>query len=478
MPRVGRFRTAPLLACAGMTFALLHGCSVIAPGSTSPPATSTRGSTPPHPTPPVSAASPDFDGDGLADLAVGTGERPGRVLVRYATGQTDEITAATVASGSADSADFGQGLLAHDLNSDGFTDLVVADPNVETGPTLSWIRGGPTGLDAAAATTVRVAGVSGAGRALALLTEPRRVLLVGGGGTAASGAVLAYELGADGSPATKPRVLTPSSLGLPELPLGARFGTTLAATGSLLVIGAPTADAGSVRRAGAIYAVDASSDEWRAVTITQDSPGVPDTAQPGDRFGAALSAGDGFVAVGVPGEDRADAQGRSRRGTGSVQPFAIAGHDLTPLPAIDERTVDAPVAAGDAFGSAVAVLRPCLETVGVLIGAPAVTVGSEPQAGTAWLVPLSEQPRCGAREFGDGAGLGGAAAPTTIVGSAVGSLRNDSDGDALVIVSQGTWEEGVAGRVFVIDHSGAAVPVFDAIRVHEERVVALSPGTG
>ena len=79
-----------------------------------------------------------------------------------------------------------------------------------------------------------------------------------------------------------------------------------------LAVGVPDEDVGAVGDAGSVQVlygsaagiVSAGSQLW-----SQDSPGVGDTAEPGDRFGAAVATGnfngDGYadLAVGVPDED-------------------------------------------------------------------------------------------------------------------------------------------------------------------------------
>ena len=85
-----------------------------------------------------------------------------------------------------------------------------------------------------------------------------------------------------------------------------------------LAIGAPRESVGGLVAAGAVHVLYGSA---RGLTgagsqvLTQDSPGVPGTAESGDTFGAALAAGDfdhdGFadLAVGVELEVAGGAEG-------------------------------------------------------------------------------------------------------------------------------------------------------------------------
>jgi hypothetical protein len=461
----------------------LAGCTTTGPTpSPVPSSPASSGSASASPTAgAVSPVSPDFDGDGSADLVVGDN---GFVRVRYANGGAVDINSSQIRSDTPTSIDFGDGLLARDLNHDGFTDLVVADPHTEgaekPGVSLFWIFGSATGLDVAGRVMTSSTTADGVGTALALVTDPKPVLIVGGyalGGREAN-AVLAYDLGADGRPVGDAKELTPASLGLPDLPADARFGAAVAATGALLAIGAPRADVNAVKEAGAVYTVDFGTEPLRAHRITQDSPMVPDNAQPGDLFGAALAAGDGYLVVGVPGEDRPDEFGHVQARTGMVQPFRISGQDLTPQPELDQNELPGDVEKGDGFGSAISMARPCPKTVGVLVGAYAEAIGTKQRAGSVWLAPLGSDAGCGALQLWDGSGLGPKAASDTWVGSAVTVQHLKADGDTLVIVAQGDVENGTRGRVLTLDYPYRDEPVVaikDLKAMQEYPIVVSSP---
>jgi hypothetical protein len=79
-----------------------------------------------------------------------------------------------------------------------------------------------------------------------------------------------------------------------------------------LAVGAPFESLGGLSTAGAVHVLYGSGGGLTGTggqVFTQDSPGVPDTAEPGDTFGIGLAAGDfdndGFadLAVGVELED-------------------------------------------------------------------------------------------------------------------------------------------------------------------------------
>ncbi len=219
--------------------ALISGCAAVAPSASA--------SLPGTPSPTASAASPDFDGDGRADLVVGVGATTPRVSVVYGSGRSQDFTRADVDGAS--SYGFGRALLARDLNTDGYTDLVVSDADESFGqpPGLFFVFGSASGLQPGKATRVAATGLAGGG-ALALVTAPTLVLAAGATDVDGDGgAVLLYPLGVDGLPSGDPTRLAQGSGGVPGPgSAGDAFGTTLAASGSLLVVGA-----GKGRREGA-----------------------------------------------------------------------------------------------------------------------------------------------------------------------------------------------------------------------------------
>jgi hypothetical protein len=92
---------------------------------------------------------------------------------------------------------------------------------------------------------------------------------------------------------------------------GDQFGASVSATFEIAV-GAPGEDLGKARDAGLVQLFRFASDHKmkRGIAVTQDTKGVPDKSEKGDRFGAAVVGGralkcqefDG-IAIGAPGED-------------------------------------------------------------------------------------------------------------------------------------------------------------------------------
>lgn len=81
-----------------------------------------------------------------------------------------------------------------------------------------------------------------------------------------------------------------------------RFGEVLAGAEHGVIVGVPHEDVGSAVDAGMVTMIDFSRGTYRGVrTISQSTRGIPGTAEAGDRFGAALTPC--AHAIGVPGED-------------------------------------------------------------------------------------------------------------------------------------------------------------------------------
>jgi len=153
-----------------------------------------------------------------------------------------------------------------------------------------------------------------------------------------------------------------------------------------LWVGAPFEDVGAAVDAGAVTRIELYPGPGvvESREYVQGVDGVPDVAESGDRFGAALDAVDlGFepgrwTVIGVPGEDMG-----SVPDAGAV--LLVGGTDDYRFFTQDTPTVPGIAEAGDRFGASVAteVGAECpSEGPGIAIGAPGEDVGSVVNAGS------------------------------------------------------------------------------------------------
>ena len=233
--------------------------------------------------PAADVISPDFDGDGRADLAIGVPgkavnghARAGAVQVLYGTpdgplGAGDEVWTQD-SEGVPDRAEsldfFGWSIATGDFDGDGFDDLAVGSRKEDLG----------------AVNTGSVTVIHGSVNGLTAVGSQR------------------WSQGQDGIP--------------DEVEKGDQWGYSILAADldddgfDELVVGTPFEDA-PAENSGAIWVIRGSADGLvgtRATQWTQDSPWIPDTAEANDRFGWTLASadfdGDGFgdLAVGAPYE--------------------------------------------------------------------------------------------------------------------------------------------------------------------------------
>jgi hypothetical protein len=153
-----------------------------------------------------------------------------------------------------------------------------------------------------------------------------------------------------------------------------------------LAVGAPTESLGASSQAGAVsvlYGTASGLSGSRSQLFTQDTSGVPGAAEPGDRFGAALAAGDfdhdGFadLAVGASLEDAG-----TIRDAGAVTVLYGSASGLTASGSQLFTQVSGVVEQGDRFGSALA--APDLDGDGfaeLVAGAPLEDAGGAVDAG-------------------------------------------------------------------------------------------------
>lgn len=398
---------------------------------------------------PVTGATPDFDGDGLPDIVYATNGDvvEGVVRIVYGTGREQAIQRDLDEEVPTS---FGRAILARDLNADGYCDLAVTDSRKQG--SLILIFGSTAGLEesaerafAAPAGVREFAGASEFGGSLALLTAPTPLLVVGAEQSRVpGGSFAAYPLGSDGQPSGAAFWINQSSPGVPgSAEAGDRFGASLAASGSTLVVGVAGEDIGKVKDAGNVVVLSyGGGQRFSGSGFGQNSNGVSDKAESGDRFGESVAIGRGLVAVGTPGE--------TGRG-GLVQLFTASGSKVKPLTAIDQNSSGVPGAGErfDRFGEEVAIAQVCAGTVGTVVGGPGETflIGED---GAAWVIPVKRSVACPARLLAEDGALGGKLIEDgRRLGTVVSVLHGQAAADTVLVGALG--QEGVgAGRLYAV----------------------------
>lgn len=248
----------------------------------------------------------DLDADGVPEVVVGMPTYPGggAVDVRYTGGGGTVVTAATLGVWTRSTADrFGTAVVVTELNGDRCADLVIGSPGHAGTGAVVIAHGNPQGWGPAEAflvpTATRKAGAE-FGAALTVFQSYKiegsfSVLAVGMpgyrvNGHANAGAVVGYPMpaGVVGAPVA----VTQDTPGVPgSAETGDRLGAVLA-TGSDegLLAGMPLEDVGDRVDAGIVLSLGLRDGRWSGRTWSEDTPGVPGVAEAGDHFGAAVVA--------------------------------------------------------------------------------------------------------------------------------------------------------------------------------------------
>ncbi len=306
----------------------------------------------------------DFDGDAAPELVVGARRLAGTESVREQYLQPGDGGAAVWIH------DTGE-LRSADLNGDVCADAILFRGGHE--PWLKLALGRPDGLDVAGATEITIP------QAADVADDPRRSLAFEAAGLRHDGIsqiVLSgrhvVDLEEDGPEDygayvdvltldASLAVTTTQVLEFPEVDRDVwDFGISLATSGRTFAVGHPSAivngkvGAGSVR----IYTAD-DADPTHFVlrkTLTQNSAGVPGTAEVSDGFGSSLAMRNGRLAIGAPGESdgRLWSSGLVQpivwhEATGTYKAYRAITQDTSGVPGVNQE--------GDLFGEHVAIAR-------------------------------------------------------------------------------------------------------------------------
>jgi len=330
----------------------------------------------------------DIDGDGAADVAVGMPwyqDGSGAVDVRGTGSPSVLLRAGDLGAGTGEGDGFGAEIAVADLDNDGCADLVIGAPaegqsdasdgagNNEGQVHIVFGRAGGVDTSTSIVLPHNSSNLDHFGSALALVARwdeatSRMVhdLYVGApratvAGHELAGEVFRYSIAPNPASrvvATLREVRSQNSPGVPgSAENGDGFGSVLASTGiDGVLVGAPDENVGSVRDAGTVWflRVDSAGEPIDSQSYSQNSPGVSGSAEVDDHFGAVLGSRGLVAVVGVPDEDSG-----SRADTGMIQTFRqrSEAQPLRPVKGITQDTAGIPgtMERGDRFGAAVAV---------------------------------------------------------------------------------------------------------------------------
>jgi hypothetical protein len=357
-------------------------------------------------------ATPDFDDDGEApDLAVGIpgedlGTQPdaGAVEVRYAEGAPQILYPEGYRAGDR----FGASVVTTFVNDDECSDLLVGAPgqdvaDVADAGAVHIYLGSDTGLGYWRTLVQGSDGVPGQAQGGARFGEglasggyglsparphPER-LYVGtpgldvGSVTDAGGVVeLTMTVASDGVDIEGVQ-LTQDSPGVPEqAEVGDRWGAPVIGRTERFAAAAVGESVGDVPRAGAV--IHRGWSEGYEL-LTQDTPGVAGSAEAGDEFGAAIFAlNDGRLWVGVPGEDLGETIDAGMAVAVSYDYGGVQDHEIGVTQSMFGFAGSAE--AGDRFGSAITSFLPYYEDESdrqypVQVGVPGEDIGTVRDAG-------------------------------------------------------------------------------------------------
>lgn len=405
----------------------------------------------------------DFDGDGLVDVAAGAYTR---VDVRYGRGSGVWIDWRSISSSEVSS--LGHSMATHDLNRDGYTDLVVSAPNHESSKpgAIFILYGSAQGLrtDNVRRLTSGASYSDSLGWSVAVMPGDPTLIVAGApdltvSGHKRAGGLVVWPVDAAGVPG-KRTTLSENSSGIPGVSeSGDEFGRNIAASGSTLVVGTPYENVGKIVDAGSVTVLERNgATGFKGVALTQNSAGVPGSAERYDQFGFAVAIDRGWIVASSPGESIG-----KHAEVGSVQMFRYQARSLKPKPGSSFHQDSPGVPGGneriDHFGQHLLIVR-CGTGASVAVGTPLEAVGTKRNAGLVTVVPLGSGSTCPARAY-DGGHFGGAVRADAQVGLGLGLVRGPSgDHDDLLAVTT-EKSDSFVGRVNPV--TGARVETYPTL---------------
>lgn len=399
----------------------------------------------PAPCAPGTPVAGDYDGDGSPDLQV-------TVRDNWVDDARHFVSPNRTNQGGWLDID-AQHLRAADLNSDVCADVLAVSPQFA----LTLVFGTPSGLDPATAEPVDLPQqVANPDRvvfdAIASTHAGIAQVVVAGrvwrdaANTSESPFVDVFTLAADGTPG-EARVIDAGAF-VPDAASLAGWPGAMAADDGIVVVGNAADAVGGKAGAGAVRVFTrAAGDPSRlelSATISQATPGVPGTAEPGDGLGQAVALRDGRLAVGVPRETTG---GVAQAGRVQLFRWDPATAAFRPGRSLDQNTPGVPGTneRNDRFGGVLAIARGLTGagSYDVVVGVPNEDAGTIRSAGAVTVASFTSST---AHTFTqDSRGVPGtveraaseATADGEYFGAAVGTLPTSPTVDTLVIGAPG-----------------------------------------